>query len=68
MKTLGKMIAERRKRLGVSQQDLAEISGVSLRTINAIENGSCNPSLDKLEKVIEPLGYVLSLTERVKND
>lgn len=58
----------RRKALGISQKDLAEISGVSLRTINAFENGSANPTLDIVEALLAPMGLTLSMTERVKND
>lgn len=41
------------------------MSGVSLRTVNAIENGEANPSVDVLSKVLEPLGLVITLQERV---
>lgn len=57
----------RRESLGLSQRDLSEMSGVSLRTINAIENGSANPSIEVLCKLAEQLGLKLSLTERVVN-
>ncbi|MCQ2101834.1 MAG: helix-turn-helix domain-containing protein [Fibrobacter sp.] len=43
------------------------MSGVSLRTINAIENGGANPSIEVLCKLAEQLGLKLSLTERVVN-
>ena len=65
MKDLGKQIVSRRKQLNISQADLAEMSGVSLRTVNAIENGDANPSVEVLSKVLEPLGLVISLQERV---
>lgn len=54
--------------MGLSQRDLAELSGVSLRTINAMEGGKANPSLDVLCKILEPLGLKLTLSERVVND
>lgn len=65
MSNLGKQIASRRKQLNISQADLAEMSGVSLRTLSAIENGDANPSVDVLSKVLEPLGLVITLQERV---
>lgn len=67
MNGFGKKIEERRTKLGISQQDLSEISGVSLRTINSIENDSCNPSIETLQKILDPLGYVITLAERVDN-
>lgn len=65
MSNLGKQIASRRKQLNISQADLAEMTGVSLRTLSAIENGDANPSIDVLSKVLEPLGLVITLQERV---
>ena len=65
MLNLGKQIANRRKQLNISQADLADMSGVSLRTLSAIENGDANPSIDVLSKVLEPLGLVITLQERV---
>lgn len=65
MSNFGKQIASRRKQLNISQADLADMSGVSLRTLSAIENGDANPSVDVLSKVLEPLGLVINLQERV---
>lgn len=62
-----KSLQKRRESLGLSQRDLSEMSGVSLRTINAIENGGANPSIEVLYKLAEQLGLKLSLTERVVN-
>lgn len=61
-------IAARRESLGLSQKDLSEMSEVSLRTINAIENGNANPSLAVLCKILETLGLKLTLSERVINE
>lgn len=68
MKDFARQISERRKKLGLSQQDLSEISGVSIRTIISVESGNSNPSVNVLSKMIKPLGLVVSLRERVKND
>lgn len=68
MKNIGKQIAERRKKKGLTQQDLAEISGVSPRTINSVEVGKANPSINVLNKIVKPIGFVVSLTERVKHE
>jgi putative transcriptional regulator len=38
-------IRDRRKRLGLTQEDLAEAAGVTRQTINAIENRRYNPTL-----------------------
>jgi y4mF family transcriptional regulator len=63
--SLGKQIAQKRQELNISQADLAEMSGISLRTINSIENGHANLSINKLSKILEPLGLVITLQERI---
>ena len=39
--------------LGLKQEDLAEMAGVSLATIKDIDRGAGNPSLRILEKIVE---------------
>ena len=39
------IIRERRKELGLSQEELAKKCGVSRQTVNAIENNKYNPTL-----------------------
>lgn len=63
---LCKQIVERRKHYGISQRDLAEMSGVSARTVEAIELGKANPAIGTLERVCETIGLVVTLSERVK--
>ncbi len=58
---IAKDIKERRSQLGISQQDLAEISEVSLATIKGIERGKGNPSLTTLEKIADVLGMEVVL-------
>lgn len=68
MKEIGKQIAERRKKNGLTQQDLSEISGVSAKTINSIELGKANSSVNVLSKVANPLGFKISLSERITHE
>jgi transcriptional regulator with XRE-family HTH domain len=68
MEEIGKQIAERRKKKGLSQQDLAEMSGISPRTINSVELGKANPSINVLSKMVKPLVFVVSLSERVRHE
>ena len=58
-------IKERRQLLGITQQDLADISGVGLRTIKQIEVGKANPSLSTLVCVLNVLG--LEMEFKIKN-
>jgi transcriptional regulator with XRE-family HTH domain len=52
---------EIRKSLGLSQVELASLSGVSLPTIQNIEAGKANPSLDVLLKLLDALGLRLKI-------
>lgn len=65
---IGKQIRVRRKRLKVLQRDLAEISGVSLRTVKTVEKGDANPTLEILTRLLEPLGLKLTTTERISHE
>lgn len=58
------MICDRRKLLGLKQEDLAEMSGVALKTIYLLEQGNGNPSLNTLTKIYDVLG--LELITRIK--
>lgn len=62
---LGNSIKDRRKILKVRQEDLAEISGVALRTIILIERGEGNPSFETLLKITGVLGMELQLNVKL---
>lgn len=55
---LAKRVKELRKRKGISQELLSENSGISLRTIQRIENGETDPRGDTLKR----LAIALSVT------
>lgn len=59
---LGEFVARRRKALGVTQSELAEISQVSLHTLSNIESGNGNPTLGNLYRVAAALGLNVELT------
>ncbi|UKM66002.1 helix-turn-helix domain-containing protein [Flavobacteriaceae bacterium GSB9] len=52
---LAKRVKELRRRKGLSQEDLAENSGLSLRTIQRIENNETVPRGDTLKKMSQAL-------------
>ncbi len=52
-------IKERRANLKVSQESLASISGVGLRTLKQFESGKGNPTLLTLTKLADVLGFEL---------
>ena len=39
------VIREKRKELGLSQEELAKRCGVARQTVNAIDDNKCNPTL-----------------------
>ncbi|KIA89570.1 helix-turn-helix domain-containing protein [Kaistella jeonii] len=58
-------IKERRKILDVTQETLAEIAGVGLRTLKQFESGKGNPTLETLQKICDALGFEIKL--EIKN-
>ena len=58
---IGLVIKERRALLGISQQDLADYSGVGISTIKDFERGVGNPSLQTLQKILEVVGLEMML-------
>ena len=54
-------IKGRREALQVTQETLAEISGVSLRTLKQFESGKGNPTLKTLKKLADVLGMEICL-------
>lgn len=58
--TIGQVIRQRRENLGLTQEYLADVSGVGIRTIREIERGN-GKSLILLMKVADTLGLSLQL-------
>ena len=61
---LAQTMKSRRKTLGISQQDLAEITEVSLATVKDIERGDGNPSLRTVQKILDVLGMEINYQVR----
>lgn len=57
-------IRNRRALLGVTQEELADITGVSVRRIVDIERGKANPSFATLRKIAAALGLEITATVR----
>ena len=60
-----KTIKERREALQVTQEGLAELSGVGLRTLKQFESGKGNPTLSTVHKISDVLGMEVCL--KIKN-
>ena len=57
---IGKMI-EAREEKGLSQRELAAMSGVKQPAIARLESMKATPQIDTLFKVLYPLGYTLEI-------
>jgi transcriptional regulator with XRE-family HTH domain len=64
---MGKLLKFRREFLNLRQEDLAEMSGITSRTIHLIETGTGNPSFETLEKLATVLGIELMLQVKKSN-
>ena len=58
---LGKLIKHRRKVLGLTIRDLADLTGMSKTTISQIERGSRNPTFEVLQNIFEYLNLEIKV-------
>ncbi len=65
---LGHRIRSRRLTLGLKQQSLAEIAGLSVHGLSNIESGKGNPTLSVLNQLADALGLDLLLDVRRPGD
>ncbi len=64
VKEIGELIRAERKRQNILQQDLAELSGVSLHFLSNLENGKASVEFQKVLLVFRSLGIEIQLTTR----
>ncbi|MDN3583471.1 helix-turn-helix domain-containing protein [Mucilaginibacter flavus] len=55
-------IKTRRKSLQVTQEEVSELSGVSLRTLKQFESSKGNLTMANLQKLCDTLGLEIKLT------
>jgi len=61
---IGTSIKSRRKTLRITQQQLADLAGISVNTLYKIERGQANPTLEILAKIADTLGMEVCLRVR----
>ncbi|MGV0360540.1 helix-turn-helix domain-containing protein [Corynebacterium minutissimum] len=61
---LGDVFAERRRELGILQQELAEIAGLSRSTLHTIEHGGSGVRWEKIAAVAEALDLEMTFTPK----
>jgi transcriptional regulator with XRE-family HTH domain len=64
----GTLLQSKRKQLGVSQKDLAELCGISDLTVRNIENGKEGTNIGNFLKVANTLGFDLLLQTKKLSD
>lgn len=60
---IGKLI-EAREQQGITQEKLAEMSGLRQPAIARMENMGTIPQIETLIKVLDPLGYTLAVVPK----
>lgn len=60
---IGQFIKEKRKLLGLTQQELSFKSGVGLRFVRELENGKPTLRMDKVNQVLKLFGFELGPVE-----
>ncbi len=53
---IGEFFSKRRGSLRLRQEDLSEMSGINIRTIQQVESGKGNPSFETLKAIASILG------------
>lgn len=64
LQEIGNKVKERRKTLGINQQTLADLAGVAVNTLVAIERGEGNPQLTTLLTILNTLGLQVDINIR----
>ena len=65
---LSELMKTRRRQLGITQLDLAEMAEVGIATVKDIERGVANPSLSTVNKILEILGVEIVYQIRKVNE
>ena len=60
MNNLSSFIRFQRKKLGITQEELATKAGVGIRFIRELEKGKASLQLDKIEQVLHLFGFQLT--------
>lgn len=70
IRILAKNLHARRRQAGLSQEELAEMAGVSRETIHRLEHGEINPHVETVGKLADALQLSVSalLAERASDE
>ncbi len=62
MRKIGTQIKERRKSLHITQLELADLAGVSINTVVAVERGQGDPKISTYSSICDVLGLDLTVS------
>lgn len=65
---LSQFVKERRKSLGLTQEDLSFKAGVGLRFVRELEQGKTSLKLDKVNQVLSLFGHEVGPTPIDRNE
>lgn len=65
---LGKIIKRRRKVLGLTIRELANLTGTSKTTISQTERGSTNPTFEMLQNIFEYLNLEMKVEVKKRKE
>jgi y4mF family transcriptional regulator len=65
---LSKFLKQKRKQLGLTQEDLSAKAGVGLRLVREMEQGKATLRMDKVNQVLWLFGAELSVEPKQKSD
>lgn len=60
---IAEFVRERRKKLGLTQKDVAENAGVGIRFIRDLEQGKSTLRLDKVNQVLALFGFEVGIQQ-----
>ena len=63
---VAQFIKAKRKQLGYSQKDLADVAHVSVQIVRDLEHGKMDLKLEKVERVLNAVGYKISTAKMDK--
>jgi y4mF family transcriptional regulator len=68
MEKLSQFVKERRKRLGLTQEDLSFKAGVGLRFVRELEQGKESLMIDKVNQILSLFGHELGPVPTERNE
>lgn len=60
MKQLSEFVKERRKEVGLTQEEFAERAGVALTVVRKVEQGKTNLNMEKVNLILKMFGHELA--------